>query len=567
MSNPIEIELELGALEFNAEDRTASGLLLPFGEVGRTSVGRLIVGAGAVQLPRDPSIVSANIEHDRHRNVARATELRETDAGIFAAFHIAETEDGDELLADIAAGRAPHLSVELAPGARVRQGGHVVSARLTGAAFVAEPAFESAAVFASANYTEDAIELEERERESLIREAVSANLHDERVALHTTSADSTAAVTSPSKKQSKKKKEVTTVSDNTTETPEAAVAVVPESVTASQPKPAPRKGSKAEVLGALARRANHNATAEDRKIVDSILTSSDEIFASLSVINYAGGPTPYENTPQYVGELKEVVYGQTAFADLVGQETLLRPQVQGFHFGTLPTSGTGASSWSSPYAGNAAAVPSSTITTTSTTVTAKYFAGGIEVPREWSAFGVDEALLGKYYERQAQNFGLFLDEGVFTTITAGLTAFDADNPSGITIGAGWSQLVDALFAVITQKGGTPDAAVIHPALWKSMAKVSNVDAFAYLTASLGLGEGGIEGLKLRPDTTGQLSSGQILAGNFKDGATLYTLPGSPLRFQALNISAGAAIDTSLFGAAAVMLEQPACFALVQPYGA
>lgn len=550
MPEPIEIEIELGELDFNAEDRTVSGLVVPFGEAGRTSVGRLIVSKDTIELPRDPSIISANFDHDRHRNVARATEVSQQEAGIFAKFHIADTDDGDGLLADLAAGKKKGLSIELAPGSRIKEGGHLVSARMTGAAITDTPAFQSAAIYASANFVES--------------EPIDASLHDERVALHTTPAPAEEA---PKPKKTKKKE---TPMTDAIATEDEAVAVVPEAITASRPADKPKQwGTKREILGAMARRAHGQATQVDRDLLDKIRLSEQEIFASLDVIPFSGSgsPVPYDNSPQYLGELTELVYGQTAFADLAGQGDLLKPTLSGFHWNALPTPGTGASSWSSPYAGNAAGVPTSLITTTPFTASAHYFAGGIETPREWNLFGVDEALLGKYFDRQSQNFGIFLDEGVFTTVNAALTAVEADNPSGITIGAGWSALVDALFNVITQKGGLPTAAVIEPTLWKSMAKTSNIDAFAYLSAQLGFTDGELAGFRIRPDYSGQLATGNILAGNFKAGVSLYTLPGSPLRFQALNIAAGAAVDTAVMGAAAVVLEQAECFSLVEPYSA
>jgi hypothetical protein len=616
----IEITVEQ-ALDCNLDERTISGLVVPFGEAGRTSVGRLVVGPGTISLPRDPSIISANFDHDRHRNVARATQLVEQSTGIFARFHVADTEDGDQLLLDISEGKRPGLSMELAPGSKIAEGGRLVEGKLTGAAITNTPAFPSAAVYASANYVEPApvdaaLSITSQDRIALHRipaldesEPVAAPASAEPPAAVTPepgapiepiapaeptpapapapivpvpgdvpqrlpdpepSAIPAAEPTAPTDPE-KDETEMTTATVEDT-----AVAVVPEGITASRPAAPAAKtwGTKREILGALKRKLNGTATPADRTLIDRIRLETSEIFAAaegtdaLDIIPFSGGsqPAPYDTSPQYLGELTELVYGVTAFADLAGSGDLTKPNLAGFHFGTLPTPGAGASSWSSPYAGNATQVPTALITTTPYTAAAKYFAGGIETPREWNLFGVDEALLGKYFDRQAQNFGVFCDEGVFTTITAALTAFDADNPSGITIGVGWSALVDALFAVIEQKGGLPTAAVVEPTLWKSMAKTSNIDAFQYLSAQLGFTDGQLSGFKIRPDYSGQLATGNILAGNYKAGATLYTLPGSPLRFQALNIGAGAAIDTAVMGAAAVVLEQAECFALVKPYG-
>lgn len=145
------IEFEGGEVYANLEDRTITGLLIPYNEVGRTNVGRFQVEAGAVELPTDPVIVGINTDHVRHDVVGRATRVWEEPAGIMATFAIANTPEGDAALADATSpdGKRRRLSGEFGP-AVIRAGKLVAGhAKLWGAALVERGAFPSAMVLAS----------------------------------------------------------------------------------------------------------------------------------------------------------------------------------------------------------------------------------------------------------------------------------------------------------------------------------------------------------------------------------------------------------------------------------
>jgi hypothetical protein len=95
-----DITIQGGEILANLDDRSMTGLLIPFGEEGHTNAGRFTVQAGSIELPADPSVVSLNIDHDRYQPVGRATRLWETAQGIMATFAVARTPAGDAALAD-----------------------------------------------------------------------------------------------------------------------------------------------------------------------------------------------------------------------------------------------------------------------------------------------------------------------------------------------------------------------------------------------------------------------------------------------------------------------------------
>ncbi|MFK4761195.1 hypothetical protein ACI3KS_09715, partial [Microbacterium sp. ZW T5_45] len=144
----IDIEIEGGEVLASADDRTITGLLIPFGERGRTNVGQFEVDASAVELPADPSVVTLNTDHDRYAPVGRATRLWIEAAGVMASFAIGRTPAGDRALADA---RDPHgkrrrLSGEWRGGIK---NGKATRVPVSGGALVERGAFPSAMVLAA----------------------------------------------------------------------------------------------------------------------------------------------------------------------------------------------------------------------------------------------------------------------------------------------------------------------------------------------------------------------------------------------------------------------------------
>ncbi|GAA5205858.1 hypothetical protein [Microbacterium kyungheense] len=142
------IEIEGGEVLANVDERTITGLLIPYGEVGRTNVGQFEVEAGVITIPTDPSVVSLNVDHDRYSPVGRATKVWEESAGIMATFKLAETPEGDAALADARdpKGKRRRLSGEFRTGIKA---GKATGGNLAAAGLVEMGAFPSAMVLAA----------------------------------------------------------------------------------------------------------------------------------------------------------------------------------------------------------------------------------------------------------------------------------------------------------------------------------------------------------------------------------------------------------------------------------
>lgn len=151
-----DITIQGGEILANLDDRSYTGLLIPFNEEGRTSSGRFTVQAGSIDLPADPSVVTLNLDHDRYQPVGRATRLWETEKGIMATFSLARTPAGDAALADAVNphGHRRALSAEFKTD--IDAGRIARNGILTGAAQLVAGAFRSARVLAELAEGEDA---------------------------------------------------------------------------------------------------------------------------------------------------------------------------------------------------------------------------------------------------------------------------------------------------------------------------------------------------------------------------------------------------------------------------
>lgn len=148
------VQIEGGHVLANLDERTLTARLIPFGEEGRTNVGRFMVEAGTVDISEavsDPSIIGLNLDHVPWNGVGRATRVWEQADGVYASWSVAKTPAGDAALADAVspAGRRKRVSAEFGP-VMIRAGKLIAGhARLWGSALVEQGAFPSAMVLAT----------------------------------------------------------------------------------------------------------------------------------------------------------------------------------------------------------------------------------------------------------------------------------------------------------------------------------------------------------------------------------------------------------------------------------
>ncbi|MGV8851717.1 MAG: hypothetical protein ACOH1M_04005 [Rhodoglobus sp.] len=510
------------ALFADIKTRTLRGLLLPYNELSSPSVSKtepVMFAKGTVDIPSDPSALNANRLHSQFAPVARFTKIEDTDAGIVAHFAVANTPDGDDLLleaADPDEGKRPRLSAEIR--GLVRDGANAVKAALTGAAFVPQGAFASAALFSLA--PEEADDIEDR-----ITAAVKAALAEL----------TPQANDAPSEEPLQKEEEVMT----------ASAAVVPDGLT----PPADATPMSVNTL--------FSALISPRDSADTLQKlgrETGDLFA-ISTVQHSG-PTTLTigadvQVPQVLGELWKRRAYQRKFTPLFNQSPLTSMKARGWRFvdGKEPAVGD--------YTGNTAEIPSNVIDTEEVTVDASRIAGGHKLDRRYADFG-DTSIIASYFDHMTDDYSRKTDAKSLAAALAGATAMTSTvAPAGIATGL--AAIVDGALAIIANEN-TPSFAVVSPELWRDIVLTPNEAILGYLSASLGLEEGSTAGFRIIPGAAG---TGKVLVGA-KEAMTTFELPGVPIRVEGIDPHHGA-IDPALFGYYANLVNAAKGLQLVTAY--
>lgn len=147
-------------IECDQGRRLISGKIVPYdGEIGQTSVGKVVFEQGSIQLP-EPGKSKLLLEHDAKKPIGKAVSFNETPNGVYASFKVSNTSRGTDSLIEASDGLRSGLSVGVEVLASEPRNGvlYVQSARLFETSLVQAAAFDSAAVTsvaASAAETED----------------------------------------------------------------------------------------------------------------------------------------------------------------------------------------------------------------------------------------------------------------------------------------------------------------------------------------------------------------------------------------------------------------------------
>lgn len=127
--------------------RTITGQIVPWGQVGNTSVGPVVFELGSI-ASFDPADVKLLMQHDGTRPVGRGVTASVTPGGIVMQFRLAQTTSGTDALIEAADGLRDGLSVGASVDEYTIQNGvmHVTAATLHEVSLVTEPAFDAARV-------------------------------------------------------------------------------------------------------------------------------------------------------------------------------------------------------------------------------------------------------------------------------------------------------------------------------------------------------------------------------------------------------------------------------------
>lgn len=534
------VTIEAGTLTASRADRIVSGLLLPFGEVGRTNLGRFSIPPGVITVPPDASVVTLNNEHDRATPMGRALTLTATAAGVVAAFRVANTPEGDAYLTDVENGRRRSLSAEVADV--VIRAGKAVSGRLFGAAACIAGAFPSATLMAS----DVGDVLDAADTVPMIDPVTGLPIVDPAASLDDAATQVTQALDTIMASPGSLPPDAAAALADMLRTAAQAVTDALVSVTetaAAVPAPADPNGVPVPTLTASAPADQRRPRASSQiggvadlfaRLAGAHSSASPQLLAALDQVIQADGQAAQQ--PQWLDELwKSRTYARR-YAPLIQHAPLTGLKATGWRFidGKTPTVGD--------YAGFPAQPTSTETKTESVDITAARLAGAVAVDRAFQDFTVPGFWEG-FYRESTNDYERKIDAKVPALLVASAGAVVADAvPAGVTTAV--SYIVDGAMAIIDEERGLPAFAIVGSALYKALLRTRKEDSLEYLSIALGVAEGDVAGFRIVPSSLAAFT-GKVLVGT-ADCATLYELAGVPVRVDTVNVANGS-VETGVFG--------------------
>jgi hypothetical protein len=564
------IEYEGGEVLASLEERTVTGLLVPFNELGQTNAGRFMVEAGSLALPSDPSVITLNLDHDRSQNVGRASRVWEEPRGIFATFHVASTPEGDAYLADVTSptGERKRLSGEfhtaIMAGKAVKGSG-----RLWGGAAVRMGAFPSAMVLA-----EDRSSASKYITEYTDESGVTWRRVEETVTT-TTDTDTGVEMTS-----------VTTVTEETAGEQEAPVAEETTTVEAGavpltqNPAPAAvtlqRGPDLATVFASIATIRNKLTRRQEREAAEAVLATLPDthmILAALSDVT-PGGATPLTAAGiiqhDWVGQIAQGTAYNREYINLcnLGSQISLGGK-KGYkvHRGTAASPVTG--NFDGEYAGNKSELKSYKGFTTPHTSVLDQFAVAEDIARAFYDLPGGAEAVAAFLSLIVEDHLVWSDtvaleyivETAGAPITPNTAAYSTAYPEAV------GMLLQGIITLKRKKADgrrdNPSFAIANDAAYEEIIYAAggaeNLPAFINIAMNT-LGEGSADGVQVVTGDTGIEDTSSVIVG--ADYAIDFDEPaGGPLLIDALDIAKGG-VDKAVHGYLQTFVKRPEAIVLI-----
>lgn len=505
-----------------ADARMVEGLVLPYGEVGLTSIGPMTVPAGAVasgllRLPDDLSQVKLLAGHTAFDGTATSigygVAAEERPDGLWMRFALGTTEAADDGYQGVEEHTNDGFSIELAT-ATLDEAGNLLDGDLAAVAQVPVPAFNSAriAALAASLHGRPAVRHMEGTRnmppENPTTPAATSSAPAAAAASSAPAAPATAALEPAAT---------------------AAQVAAPPAGPAAAPAGLPTEhrtndrvnlgASRREVVAALHRVVRGVSRPEAEAALQDIVNT--DVFEVVGESSYAGQLTLNASFVR-------------RFVPLLRAGNLTSWQVKGWRWGVKPAT--------ADYAGDKADVPSNAATVVPATTEAARIAGGHDLDRKFRDFG-DTEFLDAYFEAMTESYLKNSDAKALAFILA-----SASTPAGNATAAGGNVVDGALLAGDLLEDATdgmvPDYYLVNRTDRRALGSLTENDRLAYLDVF------GLDLRKMIPSAS--VPAGTVVAG-VKGAGTFYELPGSPVRVEAIDIARGG-IDEALFGYWAALLH-------------
>jgi len=492
------------------EDLVLNYVLLPYGQEGSTSLGKLTASHSTLTLPADPSTAGVNLEHDPKTPVGHFASLDDQPDKLLASVRFLPTTAGRDAYTEAKLKARPGISVEVANPV-IRQG-KLLAGELTGAGVCVRPAYPDALLVAA-------------DHGDLASQAQQV-------------ADDAQAVADALKPNTNDTTENNQEENNVSRPAVQAAAPAATHLTASTQV---TEGQQQQLQAAPAEGGAVRALAATLHGLSSI-TNPTLMAANLDTITQAD---VYDKAtaPQYVGELwKGKDYAQR-YAPLVTPAELTSMTVTGWEWvtGKTPT----VADWDPAYSGvkpneTMNDIPTNEVEAVQVPYTAKRLAGGHRIDRIHTDLPTP-GFWESYLKESTNDYARKVDAKVSAHLLASGTTKVA---AGDDAASAWSRLVFAASWCLDY--AVPTYAIVGNDLYRQLLNTTGLETLAMLNASLGLEDGQLANFKIVGAPISDASyTNKVVVGS--GAAThLHQLPGGPVRVDGVEVQKGA-MDHGVFG--------------------
>lgn len=552
-------QIYAGTLTASREDRTATGLLVPYGEQCSSNLGRFAVDSGAFSIPADLAGIGLNVEHEREQVVGQVTALTGTDQGVVATFSFAKTPEGEQALEDALSGKRRALSAEVA-GVAIRAG-KAVAGRIFGAALVKQGAFPSATLLAAAVDTEGASTTTHDESEYTDENGVVWRRVED------------AEVTTESTETGEKTTTVTTVTEET-ETPEA-----PADPTKEEPMGVPNTLTAAKVAGEkkteqpdidlgsiYASIANVKSGAPSHEAHTLLAALADIKISGTNSLPVGGGVLQ----PNWVGKVWQGKEYTRKFINLARLGTAISAAGKKGYKLNRGTSASPVDRLGGTWAGNKVEVPTGQAFTESISSTLRRFAFAADIAREFYDLPGGAEIVEAFIRLIVEDYAVWSDEMALTDLIAASTRVSPGTyPSvaGHDYPVAMGQLIQGIRAV-TKAKDTPSFAIVNSEAMDQLVYtpkdlIPEFISFSVSTEGTATADGKVQVVEA-PDsffeTKTEENTPAVLVGA-QNAVEFDEVGSTPIQIDALEIAKGG-VDKALHGYLQTFLVRPESLVLV-----
>lgn len=496
----------------NEADRTLSGLVLPFNEIGRTNVGKVKAHKGTLQVA---PIVTLNTQHDGV-HVGLSASMVEEDDGWHGVMNVAPGPQGDALLAEYKDGKRNAWSVEI-PDV-VTRAGDILAGTITAVAACVKGAFPSALMAADVGDLPEDLPDWYRPTESS-NESTEEMVIDGVTYVRKTTNTSKTTVTQKGDQASTEEEGDMPTDDNSTPTVDTQGLVAAFREAMSQQKDeGPKRLSPRQAFKAIA--SEH-------------VRNGGNLEAALATVNHDDGDDDGDgvgeiSAPQgWLGEVWKQIPYVRRFAPLLAHGNLTHYRELGFRVVTKPAVAA--------YAGNNAEVPTGGMTVEPAPYVVDRLAHGADIDRRYRDFN-DSEVIAAFVEAQVQSYEEVID-GLSEDFIASQADVETAGSFKADVAPGLVGMVDGLLALIGDRY-RPTGAVMGVDLYRDVLLTPRDQILALLNMAFGLEDGQLSGFRIVPSAKPAYAGKVAVLDN--STLRLKELPGAtPVRVEAEKPSNGA----------------------------